>query len=57
MNGLDIEDMNQLVNFYKQKANDLEFQLLQMQIKLNKVIASKNVLPVQDKPATDKKSK
>ena len=57
MNGLDIEDLSQLVNFYKQKANDLEFQFLQMQIKLNKVIASKNVSTVEDKPTIDKKSK
>lgn len=35
---MQIEDFNQLVNFYRQRAADLELQLLQSQIKLNKLI-------------------
>lgn len=38
---MQIEDANQLVNFYRQKAADLEFQLLQSQIKLNKLMMAK----------------
>jgi hypothetical protein len=37
---MQIEDVNQLVNFYRQKAADLELQLLQSQIKLNKLMVS-----------------
>jgi hypothetical protein len=33
-----IEEVNQLLSFYRQKAADLELQLLQSQIKLNKLI-------------------
>jgi len=39
---LTIEEVKQLVVFYKQKSSDLEFNLLQMQIKLNRTV------PVQD---------
>jgi len=35
---MQIEEVNQLLNFYRQKAADLELQLLQSQIKLNKLI-------------------
>lgn len=38
MEDLGIEEVKQLVNFYRQKASDLEFQLLQSQLKLNKLI-------------------
>jgi len=38
---LGIEEIKQLVNFYKQKASDLEFQLLQSQLKMNKLILAK----------------
>jgi len=36
---LSVEELKQLINFYKQKASDLEFNLLQSQIRLNKIIA------------------
>jgi hypothetical protein len=39
MEDLGIEEVKQLVNFYRQKASDLEFQLLQSQLKLNRVVA------------------
>jgi len=38
MEDLGVEEIKQLVNFYKQKASDLEFQVLQLQLKLNKLI-------------------
>ena len=34
MEDMQIEDVNQLVNFYRQKAADLELQLLQSQLHL-----------------------
>lgn len=37
MEDLNIEEIKQLVVFYKQKSSDLEFNLLQMQIKLNRI--------------------
>jgi len=39
MNDLGIEELKQIVNFYKQKSSDLEFTLLQTQLKLNKIIS------------------
>lgn len=41
MEDLGIEEIKQLVNFYKQKASDLEFQLLQSQLKVNKLLLQK----------------
>jgi hypothetical protein len=38
MDDMGIEEVKQLVNFYRQKASDLEFQLLQSQLKLNKLV-------------------
>ena len=38
MEDLGIDEVKQLVNFYRQKASDLEFQLLQLQLKLNKAL-------------------
>jgi hypothetical protein len=42
MEDLCIEEIKQLVNFYKQKASDLEFQLLQSQLKVNKLLLQKS---------------
>jgi hypothetical protein len=39
MNDLGIEELRQMINFYKQKSSDLEFTLLQTQLKLNKIIS------------------
>lgn len=50
MEELGVEELKQLINFYKQRSSDLEFSLLQSQIKLNKIIALQGV--EQPKPAT-----
>jgi len=41
MNELDKEDLAQLVAYYRQKCNDLEYSLLVSQIKLNKIVKEK----------------
>jgi hypothetical protein len=38
MEELGVEELKQLVNFYRQKASDTEFQLLQSQIRFNKLL-------------------
>ena len=40
MEDLSTEDLKQIINFYKQKSADLELQLLQSQIKVNKLVSS-----------------
>jgi len=47
---LGVEELKQLINFYKQRSSDLEFSLLQSQIKLNKIISLQGL--EQSKPAT-----
>lgn len=47
MENLSIEDATQLLNYYKQRSSDLEFQLLQLQLKLAKT-------PNQSVPETTK---
>jgi hypothetical protein len=42
MEDLGIDEVKQLVNFYRQKASDLEFQLLQAQLKMNKLALAKS---------------
>jgi hypothetical protein len=49
---LNIEELNQLVLFYRQKSSDLEFNLLQMQIKLNRTMSVED--SVEAKPAIKK---
>jgi hypothetical protein len=39
MEDLNIEELKQLVTFYKQRLSDVEFSLLQNQLKLNKFIS------------------
>ncbi len=34
------EEIRQLLNFYRQKSSDLEFQVLQSQLKMNKLVAN-----------------
>ena len=46
MENPEIDELQQLVGFYKQKASDLELELLKMQIKLNKIISAN---PVEQK--------
>ena len=52
MEDLSIEEVKQLVVFYKQKSSDLEFNLLQMQIKLNRTMSVQD--SVEAKPAIKK---
>lgn len=52
MEDLNIEELNQLVLFYRQKSSDLEFNLLQMQIKLNRTMSVEN--SVEAKPVIKK---
>lgn len=52
MEDLTIEEVKQLVVFYKQKSSDLEFNLLQMQIKLNRTMSVVN--SVEAKPVVKK---
>jgi hypothetical protein len=44
---LSIEEIMQLVIFYKQKSADLEFNLLQLQIKLNRITALQDTVELQ----------
>ena len=44
MEDLTIEEVQQLVTFYKQKAADMELNLLQAQLKLNRVLSTETVL-------------
>jgi hypothetical protein len=41
MKDLDIEELRQLLTFYKQKSSELEFTLLQSELKINKLNAFK----------------
>jgi hypothetical protein len=40
MNDLTIDELKQLLVFYKQKASDLEYEILKGQIIMNRVVAS-----------------
>lgn len=42
MDDLDRQDLETLIVFYRQKSNDLEWQNLNLQVKLNKEIAKNN---------------
>ena len=44
---LGVEELKQLINYYKQRSSDLEFSVLQLQMKLNKIISLQ-----ESKPAT-----
>jgi hypothetical protein len=55
MEDLGIEEVKQLVNFYRQKAYDLEFQLLQSQLKLNRLVMMQSA-PVPATKTTKTKS-
>jgi len=59
MDNISVEELKQLINFYKQKSSDLEFSLLQTQLKLNKVISLQNLEEPKQaiKTVIDKKSK
>ena len=59
MEDLNVEELRQLVTFYKQRSSDLEFNLLQTQLKLNKVISLQNSEEPKQaiKTVIDKKTK
>lgn len=57
MDDLGIDELKQLVNFYRQKVSDTEFQLLQLQLKYNKVVIQNTLSqPVPATKVTKKKS-
>ena len=43
MEDLNKDEVSQLLNFYKNRAADLEFQLLQAQLRLNRVSTNEPV--------------
>ena len=57
MEDLNIEELKQLVSFYKQRASDIEFSMLQTQIKLNRYLSVNAVTDEVglDKPVSAKK--
>jgi hypothetical protein len=55
MEDMGIEEVKQLVNFYRQKASDMEFQLLQSQLKLNRLVMMQSA-PVPATKTTKTKS-
>jgi hypothetical protein len=59
MEDLTIDELKQLLTFYKQRASDVEFTLLQTQIKLNKFISAQLVSDqnVSKKEAPEKTTK
>ena len=59
MEDLGRDELIQLVTFYKQRASDLEFSLLQTQLKLNKasLISNQDQAVQAAKTTADKKQK
>lgn len=59
MEDLGRDELIQLVTFYKQRASDLEFSLLQTQLKLNKasLISNQDQAVQAAKATADKKQK
>lgn len=57
MENVGIEDLQQILNYYKQKSSDLELQLLQMQLKFNKIASSSNSLVNDEQKPAIKTSK
>lgn len=44
VDSLNTDELKQLVNFYRQRSADLEFQVLQLQMKLNRAV-SEDIVP------------
>lgn len=44
MDNIDLDEAKQLINFYRQRSADLEFQVLQLQMKLNKAISEQTII-------------
>lgn len=59
MEDLTIDELKQLLTFYKQRSSDIEFTLLQTQIKLNKSMSAQLVTNqnVSKKEAPEKTTK
>lgn len=59
MEDLTINELRQLLTFYKQRTSDVEFTLLQTQIKLNDCISAQAVLNqnISKKEASEKTTK
>lgn len=57
MEELGTEDLKQLVNFYRQKASDLELQLLQSQLKITKIMIQQQPSVPATKTVVEKKTK
>jgi hypothetical protein len=53
MNDLGIEELKQLLTFYKQKSSELEFTLLQSELKINKLNAFKTQVEEAEKIKTE----
>ena len=53
MDNLGIEDLKQLVTFYKQRANELEFLGLQNQLVINNLIKEKAELQIASSEQTE----
>ena len=49
MDNLSIDELKQLLAYYKQRSADLEFALLQLQLKTNAITAEKSVVSDQKK--------
>ncbi len=55
MEDLTLEDAKQIINFYKQRASEMEFANLQWQLKYNRLLTS-NTQPVSATKITKTKS-
>ena len=54
MDDLGVDELKQLVNFYRQKLSDTEFQLLQLQLKYGKLLAENSELKAVPATKTNK---
>lgn len=56
MEDLNVEELKQLVLFYKQRVSDTEFTMLQTQIKLNRTLSTQSSSDqvILDKPVSAK---
>ena len=57
MENIGIEDLQQMLNYYIKKSSDLEIQLLQMQLKFNKIASASNSLVTDEQKPAIKTSK
>jgi len=57
MEDLNIEELKQLLSFYKQRVSDVEFSMLQTQLKLNKFMSDSINNNVVETKNTQEKNK